>query len=86
MSCHAIPAGNYLANAVLYPGSFEFFKYIPETAQSILIHPLSSKSEEGQVSCAGVLVLASDTQRGFSSLDQAWVSDIADKLVISFAT
>ena len=30
----------------------------------------------------GVLVVGSDTQRGFSQLDQAWVAAVAEKLEV----
>lgn len=63
--------GNYLANLALYPGRVEFTSFLPENTQAAIIQPIGSK---------GVLIAASNTQRGFTRLDQAWASTIADKL------
>ena len=63
--------GNYLANLILFPGRDEFFAYFPKNLQGVLVHPVGDN---------GVLVAGTDTQRGFSRLDQAWLGDIADKL------
>lgn len=63
--------GNYLANLALYPGRVEFTSFLPENTQAAIIQPIGSE---------GVLIAASDTQRGFTRLDQAWASTIADKL------
>lgn len=53
--------GNYLANLAPYPGRNEFFRYLPEQTQAVLLCPLGKE---------GVVVFASDTQRGFGPLDQ----------------
>lgn len=66
--------GNYLANLVLYPGRAEFVEYLPDTTQGVVVQPVGSQ---------GVLVAATDTQRGVSRLDQAWIAAIADKLEVS---
>ncbi|KAI3426276.1 hypothetical protein D9Q98_008651 [Chlorella vulgaris] len=66
-------SGNYLANLVLFPGRFEFEGYLPPNCQAALIQPVGPN---------GVLVLGSDTQRGYTTLDQAWVSAVADKLEV----
>eukprot|EP00775_Hariotina_reticulata_P011129 gene11129-11283_t len=66
--------GNYLANLVLYPGRDEFVGYLPEATQGVIVQPVGSE---------GVLVVATDTLRGLSRLDQAWIAIIADKLEVS---
>ncbi|PRW61129.1 CGLD23 required for cyt b6 assembly [Chlorella sorokiniana] len=66
--------GNYLANLVLFPGRLEFAGYLPPNCQAALIQPVGKD---------GVLVVGSDTQRGFTRLDQAWVSTVADKLEVA---
>jgi hypothetical protein len=43
-------------------GRFEFLEYFPEKTQGVLVQPIGTE---------GVLVAATDTQRGFSRLDQA---------------
>ncbi|KAK9819684.1 hypothetical protein WJX72_001075 [[Myrmecia] bisecta] len=63
--------GNYLANLVFYPGRVEFVPYLPENIQGVVVQPIGED---------GVLIAATDTQRGFSRLDQAWAATIADKL------
>ncbi|KAL3161340.1 hypothetical protein ABBQ32_010238 [Trebouxia sp. C0010 RCD-2024] len=68
--------GNYLANLALYPGRVEFTSFLPENTQAAIIQPIGSD---------GVLIAASNTQRGFTRLDQAWASTIADKLETSLA-
>ncbi|KAG2452451.1 hypothetical protein HYH02_002693 [Chlamydomonas schloesseri] len=66
--------GNYLANLVLYPGRPEFTAFLPENTQGVMVQPVGKD---------GVLVAGTDTIRGFSRLDQAWLSTIADKLEVS---
>ncbi|KAL3161893.1 hypothetical protein ABBQ38_008980 [Trebouxia sp. C0009 RCD-2024] len=68
--------GNYLANLALYPGRVEFTSFLPQNTQAAIIQPIGSE---------GVLIAASNTQRGFTRLDQAWASTIADKLETSLA-
>ena len=43
-------------------GRLEFKDYLPETTQAAIIHPIGSD---------GVVVVGTDTQRGFTTLDQA---------------
>ncbi|KAK9836014.1 hypothetical protein WJX81_006388 [Elliptochloris bilobata] len=64
-------AGIYMANLVLYPGRLEFAGYLPENMQGVLVQPAGEH---------GLLVAATDTQRGFGRLDQAWVASVAEKL------
>ncbi|CAK0745940.1 hypothetical protein CVIRNUC_001656 [Coccomyxa viridis] len=64
----------YMANLILFPGRVEFTEYFPENTQGILVQPVGDE---------GVLVAATDTQRGFGSLDQAWIGSIADKVDIA---
>lgn len=68
--------GNYLANLVLYPGRPEFTAFLPENTQGVMVQPIGKD---------GVLVAGTDTIRGFSRLDQAWLSTIADKLEVTLA-
>eukprot|EP00898_Chlorokybus_atmophyticus_P001321 jgi/Chlat1/218/Chrsp1S03039 len=63
-------AGNYLPNLSLYSGKREF-AYFPENTQAVVVTCVGED---------GLLVVASDTPRGFSRVDQAWLSTIADKL------
>ncbi|XP_024539622.1 protein COFACTOR ASSEMBLY OF COMPLEX C SUBUNIT B CCB4, chloroplastic-like isoform X4 [Selaginella moellendorffii] len=51
---------SYLANLSLYPGRYEL-PFLPQNTQSVIIQPLGD---------SGVLILAGDTIRGFSPLDQ----------------
>ena len=44
------------------PGRAEFVSYLPDTTQGVVVQPIGK---------AGVLVAATDTQRGISRLDQA---------------
>ncbi|EFJ45988.1 hypothetical protein VOLCADRAFT_45232, partial [Volvox carteri f. nagariensis] len=66
--------GNYLANLVLYPGRPEFTAFLPENTAGVVVQPVGSQ---------GVLVAGTDTVRGFSRLDQAWLASLADKLEVS---
>ena len=61
------------ATQTLNPGRLEFASYLPANCQAALVQPLGS---------LGVLVVGSDTQRGFSQLDQAWVAAVAEKLEV----
>ncbi|CAL5219167.1 g950 [Coccomyxa viridis] len=69
-------APNYLANLILFPGRVEFTEYFPEDTQGVLVQPIGDE---------GVLVIATDTQRGFGRLDQAWIASIADKMDIALS-
>lgn len=55
-------------------GRQEFVQYLPEATQGVIVQPLDN---------AGVLVVGTDTLRGLSRLDQAWIAVIADKLEVS---
>lgn len=67
-------SGNYLANLILFPGRREFTSYLAENMQAAIIQPVGNE---------GVIVLGSDTQRGYTTLDQAWIAAIADKLEVT---
>ncbi|KAA6419886.1 MAG: cofactor assembly of complex C [Trebouxia sp. A1-2] len=69
MHMGAARAGHKPEDALL--GRVEFTSFLPENTQAAIIQPIGSK---------GVLIAASNTQRGFTRLDQAWASTIADKL------
>jgi hypothetical protein len=62
---------NYFANLALFPGRTEFLPYLPAAAQAVVVQPLGGE---------GVLVCASGTQRGYSALDQRYISLIAQKV------
>jgi hypothetical protein len=68
--------GDYLANLLLYPGRPEFTAFLPDNTQGVVVQPVGSE---------GVLVAGTDTVRGFSRLDQAWLAALADKLEVSLA-
>eukprot|EP00873_Tetraselmis_striata_P012669 jgi/Tetstr1/432933/TSEL_022273.t1 len=68
--------GNYVANLTPYPGRFEFFGFLPSKTQSIILQPLGNQ---------GVLVVASDTPRSFTSIDQAWISTLAEKIEVTLS-
>ena len=42
-------------------GRFEFLSYLPSNTQGVIVRPIGEK---------GVLIAATDTQRGFGKLDQ----------------
>lgn len=67
--------GSYLANLSLFPGRQEFFEYLPSNTQSLIIKPCGKN---------GVVVLGADAQRGYTILDQAWISLWIDKLEVAF--
>jgi hypothetical protein len=61
---------NYLANLALYPGRFELL-FLPSNTQAVIIQPLGED---------GVLIAASNTIRGYTSRDKAWIATIGEKL------
>ncbi|WOL20302.1 protein COFACTOR ASSEMBLY OF COMPLEX C SUBUNIT B CCB4, chloroplastic [Canna indica] len=61
---------SYLANLSLYPGRSEL-PFLPSNTQSIILQPLGDR---------GIAIIGGDTIRGFSNLDQAWITLIAEKL------
>jgi len=66
--------GNYMVNMALFPGRVEFELFLPLNSQGVVVQPIGQR---------GVLVAATDTVRGFSRLDQAWLSVMSDKLEVS---
>ncbi|CAG9463711.1 unnamed protein product [Pedinophyceae sp. YPF-701] len=62
---------NYLANLAPYPGRFELLEYLPQNTQAVVVQPLGTE---------GALVIGHDRVRGFSQLDLAWLSTVADKI------
>jgi hypothetical protein len=69
--------GNYMANMALFPGRVEFEHFLPLNSQGVVVQPIGQR---------GVLVAATDTVRGFSQLDQAWLSVMSDKLEVTLET
>ncbi|KAH0458453.1 hypothetical protein IEQ34_013768 [Dendrobium chrysotoxum] len=61
---------SYLANLSLYPGRTEL-PFLPSNTQAAILQPLGD---------SGIIVIGGDTIRGFTNLDQAWISSIAEKL------
>ncbi|CAM6029644.1 unnamed protein product [Sphagnum balticum] len=61
---------NYLANLALYPGRFQLL-FLPSNTQAVIIQPLGED---------GVLIAASNTIRGYTSRDKAWIAMIGEKL------
>ncbi|KAK1269456.1 hypothetical protein QJS04_geneDACA006866 [Acorus gramineus] len=82
VDCHQLSQGSlyqnvqssgkqiYLANLSLYPGRSEL-PFLPSDTQSVILQPLGS---------TGLAILGGDTIRGFSSVDQAWITLIFEKL------
>ncbi len=66
--------GTYFANLAPYPGRVEFAEMLPENCQGAIVQPIGDQ---------GVMVLATDAQRAYSRLDQAWVATVCDKLETS---
>jgi hypothetical protein len=61
---------SYLANLALYPGRSEL-PFLPANTQALILQPVGDK---------GIAIVGGDTIRGFTSIDQAWIAMIADKL------
>jgi len=74
--CIQTGSGNYLANLILFPGRVEFENYLPRNTMAVVVMPVGNE---------GVLVAGSDTQRGFTPADQAWLSVLAEKLDASLS-
>lgn len=68
--------GNYIANLTPYPGRFEFFGYLPSNTQAIILQPLGTE---------GLMVAATDAPRSFTSIDQAWISTLAEKIEVTLS-
>jgi len=73
--------GTYIPNLVLNSGRGEF-TYLPEKTQGVLVKPLLLPGVDGG---GAVMVLGTDTVRGFTSVDQAWVAAVSEKLGSTFA-
>ncbi len=65
--------GNYIPNLAVYPGKIEF-TYLPSTAQALVLQPLGE---------AGVMLVCSDTQKGFTKLDLSWIACLSEKLDVT---
>mmetsp|Transcript_11507 Transcript_11507/g.31929 ORF Transcript_11507/g.31929 Transcript_11507/m.31929 type:complete len:215 (-) Transcript_11507:177-821(-) len=65
--------GNYIPNLRVYPGRIEF-TYLPDTVQALIMQPLGDD---------GVMLVCSDTQRGFTKIDQSWIATLAEKLDVT---
>ncbi|GAA0158889.1 hypothetical protein LIER_38748 [Lithospermum erythrorhizon] len=61
---------SYLANLSLYPGKSEL-PFMPPNTQAVILQPLGDK---------GIAILGGDTIRGFTTLDQAWITLLGEKL------
>ncbi|URE49308.1 hypothetical protein MUK42_04918 [Musa troglodytarum] len=61
---------SYLANLSLYPGRSEL-PFLPSNTQSVILQPLGDR---------GIAIVGGDIIRGFTNLDQAWITLIAEKL------
>ncbi|OAE18973.1 hypothetical protein AXG93_461s1140 [Marchantia polymorpha subsp. ruderalis] len=61
---------NYLANLALYPGRFEL-SFLPSNTQAAILQPLGDD---------GILILGSNTLRGFGPNDQGWIVALGEKL------
>ncbi|CAI5484867.1 unnamed protein product [Closterium sp. Yama58-4] len=68
---------NYLANIVLFPARYELFEFLPDNTQAAIVQPLGDGD--------GVIVMGSDTIRGFTPLHQVWLGSIAEKLDASLS-
>ncbi|CAA6669657.1 unnamed protein product [Spirodela intermedia] len=64
---------SYLANLSLYPGRVEF-PFLPANTQALILQPIGD---------SGIAIIGGDTIRGFSSLDQAWITSISEKLDVT---
>ncbi|KAG9131418.1 hypothetical protein Leryth_021092 [Lithospermum erythrorhizon] len=61
---------SYLANLSLYPGKSEL-PFMPPNTQAVILQPLGDQ---------GIAILGGDTIRGFTTLDQAWITLLGEKL------
>jgi len=65
-----LPPGNLTP----YPGRFELTSYLPENTQAAVVQPLGT---------GGAIVFGHNRVRGFTKLDQAWISLVCDKIEAS---
>ncbi len=68
----SLPSGRISLFSLL--GRLEFESYLPEGTQGVAVQPVGKQ---------GILIAGTDTIRGISRLDQAWLSTIADKLEVT---
>jgi hypothetical protein len=61
----------YCQNAWYLAGRAEFAEFLPANVSCAIIAPIGTQ---------GVAIFGGDTQRGFSPIDQAWISSVCDKL------
>ncbi|KAG1327822.1 protein COFACTOR ASSEMBLY OF COMPLEX C SUBUNIT B CCB4, chloroplastic [Cocos nucifera] len=66
---------SYLANLSLYPARSEL-PFLPTNTQAIILQPLGN---------SGIAIIGGDTIRGFTNLDQAWITLIAEKLDVTLS-
>ncbi|GJP29454.1 hypothetical protein CLOM_g16712 [Closterium sp. NIES-68] len=69
---------NYLANLILFPARYELFQFLPDNTQAAIVQPVGDGD--------GVIVMGSDTIRGFTPLHQVWLGSIAEKLDASLSS
>ena len=71
----AIACGRHLIllQSLARAGRLEFLRYLPENTQGVLVQPAGEH---------GLLVAATDTQRGFGRLDQARSWDALHLLIL----
>mmetsp|Transcript_5343 Transcript_5343/g.7876 ORF Transcript_5343/g.7876 Transcript_5343/m.7876 type:complete len:430 (+) Transcript_5343:227-1516(+) len=69
----ATDKGSYIANLQLNSGRGEF-SFLPEMTQGVLTKPIGNEA---------VMILGTDTVRGFTPVDQAWVSSVSEKLSVT---
>lgn len=71
--CHGVMKSgtqSYLANLSLYPGKSEL-PFLPSNTQAVILQPFGDD---------GIMIVGGDTVRGFTTLDQAWITSVAEKL------
>ncbi|XP_010907612.1 protein COFACTOR ASSEMBLY OF COMPLEX C SUBUNIT B CCB4, chloroplastic isoform X1 [Elaeis guineensis] len=66
---------SYLANLSLYPARSEL-PFLPINTQAVILQPLGN---------SGIAIIGGDTIRGFTNLDQAWITLIAEKLDVTLS-
>ncbi|CAI5963724.1 unnamed protein product [Closterium sp. NIES-64] len=64
-------------NLILFPARYELFEFLPDNTQAAIVQPLGDGD--------GVIVMGSDTIRGFTPLHQVWLGSIAEKLDASLS-
>lgn len=74
--------GRYLAQLANYPSKVEFFEYLPERTQGLLLTPLRAAPD---APAEGVIAMGVDCVRGVGKIDQAWIGALAEKLSVGLA-